>query len=456
MREVKCLAKLDHRNIVRYYNAWVERPPPGWQEQQDEWWKSYLAGTGLAATGLTSTSFTSEDPRLAGVGATSTGVGGGDTSAATESLAARGTFALPPRREDNGGDSFSIVFEKATGDGGAGGDSSFDFSASPASKTSSSSSSDCREAIDWDNSDRRKNQKKKELEELKKPVVQQHTYLYIVMQLCQQESLKDWLKRRPSCGADLPRQRRPLRLFHDICRGVEYVHAQGLIHRDLKPGNIFSADDGRVKIGDFGLVTEGGRQEAEDEDSSSSPTSTPLRHSSSLTRGQHTDQVGTELYMSPEQLARRSYDRKVDVYSLGLILFELLVPFGTQVRQNVRLWYIISKQQSLLLQMERLKILSDLRNLRFPDDFTSREEFDLVRSMLLHKPSERPEAAEVLNTEFMQSVMEEMSLEATGEGGAGDSGGGDNDSGAGGGFPGLRRKRNNTSGSSMGSSFEIT
>ena len=57
MREVKILAKLDHKNIVRYFNTWLERPPPGWQEEQDEWWKraakeaqSPMSGTDFVST----------------------------------------------------------------------------------------------------------------------------------------------------------------------------------------------------------------------------------------------------------------------------------------------------------------------------------------------------------------------------------------------------------------------
>ena len=66
----------------------------------------------------------------------------------------------------------------------------------------------------------------------------------------------------------------------------------------------------------------------------------------------HTEEVGTELYMSPEQLAKKSYNNKVDIYSLGLILFELLVPFSTQ--------------------MERIHTLTKLRQLEFPARFKVR------------------------------------------------------------------------------------
>ena len=69
-------------------------------------------------------------------------------------------------------------------------------------------------------------------------------YLYIVMQLCQRESLKSWLR---SCTFQRVRTQ-SLKMFREICSGVEYVHSQGLIHRDLKPGNIFFSADGTIKV----------------------------------------------------------------------------------------------------------------------------------------------------------------------------------------------------------------
>lgn len=97
--------------------------------------------------------------------------------------------------------------------------------------------------------------------------------------------------------------------------------------------------DQQIKVGDFGLVTtiedEGGRQ---------SPNNAAL-----LKR--HTSQVGTQLYMSPEQLSGKGYSFKVDIFSLGLILLELLVPFSTQ--------------------MERQRVLEAARAHSFPSPFLS-------------------------------------------------------------------------------------
>lgn len=66
-------------------------------------------------------------------------------------------------------------------------------------------------------------------------------------------------------------------------------------------------------------------------------------------RVKHTEQVGTHLYMSPEQIDGRQYNYKVDIYSLGLIFFELLVVFCTE--------------------MERIETLKSLRMSEFPSDF---------------------------------------------------------------------------------------
>ena len=88
--------------------------------------------------------------------------------------------------------------------------------------------------------------------------------------------------------------------------------------------------------------------------------------------------------MSPEQLARKHYDHKVDIYSLGLILFELLVPFTTQ--------------------MERIQSLSALRKMKFPPHFIRSPEYTHVCRMLSHDPKQRPETTEMLSMDFLQDL----------------------------------------------------
>jgi serine/threonine protein kinase len=88
-----------------------------------------------------------------------------------------------------------------------------------------------------------------------------------------------------------------------VCSALAYVHAHGLVHRDLKPSNIMVDDDRRVRLMDFGLVKLAGE-------------------SVGLTL--HGKVVGTYRYMSPEQARGRPVDARSDLYSLGVILFELL------------------------------------------------------------------------------------------------------------------------------------
>jgi len=82
-----------------------------------------------------------------------------------------------------------------------------------------------------------------------------------------------------------------------LCAGVAAAHDRGVLHRDLKPANVMIDGDGNVRITDFGIATAGG------------PADTGF--------------AGTPQYMAPEQLAGRPASIKTDIYSLGLILFEI-------------------------------------------------------------------------------------------------------------------------------------
>ena len=152
--------------------------------------------------------------------------------------------------------------------------------------------------------------------------IQRHI-LYIQMQLSK-KTLLDYFAARHSSIQQAPVDIIVvLHLFAHIVRGVKHVHRQGLIHRDLKPSNCFmDDDDDLVKIGDFGLSRESGDVYADEGDASNT-------YFSKIENTENTAGVGTSSYASPEQISGSDYDSSTDIYSLGIMLFELCYPMMT-------------------------------------------------------------------------------------------------------------------------------
>ncbi|KAK1928856.1 Eukaryotic translation initiation factor 2-alpha kinase 1 [Phytophthora citrophthora] len=218
-------------------------------------------------------------------------------------------------------------------------------------------------------------------------------WLYIQMQYCAGRNLGDYLA-VPTRPMELSRM---LKIFVQIASALAHVHSCGLIHRDLKPANIFVADVDRdeIKLGDFGLSRYAANVNnlnapASLDDSQQGPSSfnglreTPLSTSmwSNMSESNEvTAGVGTYLYASPEQVAGKKYNAKTDIYSLGMILFELCHErFGTT--------------------MERYITLRDARDSKFPVDLRAAkrcpEILEMLRKLLSHDPSTRPTADEVV------------------------------------------------------------
>ncbi len=117
----------------------------------------------------------------------------------------------------------------------------------------------------------------------------------IVMEFVEGRSLKDLLE-----GGPLP-LRQIGRIMDGVLAGLEYSHANGVIHRDIKPGNLMLTKDGTVKIADFGVAR---------------------IESSELT--QDGTMIGTPAYMSPEQFRGDGVDQRTDLYAAGVLLFQML------------------------------------------------------------------------------------------------------------------------------------
>ncbi len=125
-------------------------------------------------------------------------------------------------------------------------------------------------------------------------VVKEGAGFFLVTDLIDGETLADRLKRGPMQPAEAAK------LLAQVARVIDYAHSQSVIHRDLKPANIFLDKAGRPHVGDFGLA----------------------RSREDLIDG--SDRRGTLAYSSPEQLEGQPLDGRSDIWSLGVILFEIL------------------------------------------------------------------------------------------------------------------------------------
>ncbi|KAK6476074.1 eukaryotic translation initiation factor 2-alpha kinase 1 isoform X1 [Huso huso] len=217
--------------------------------------------------------------------------------------------------------------------------------------------------------------------------VQFHLMLYMQMQLCE-ISLQDWILNRntgprensatngPYCLVDAERT---ISIFQQILKGVDYIHSRGVMHRDLKPRNIFlHGHDCHVRIGDFGLAC---RDMIIEDNEQLSPTT-------ETSGSAHTSGVGTYVYAAPEQLEGSYYDSKSDMYSVGILALELFLPFGTE--------------------MERVKTLTALREGMIPGSFTQQWPVltKHIKLLISKAPSCRPCAAQLLQSELFQHTEE--------------------------------------------------
>jgi len=149
---------------------------------------------------------------------------------------------------------------------------------------------------------------------------------FIAMELLEGQTLKRRIAKKSIDVLEL------LEIGIQIADGLEAAHAKGIVHRDIKPANIFLVDRGPAKILDFGLAKFAAfRQSApESSDESSMPTHRHVLEDGLITSPGSS--IGTVAYMSPEQARGQELDARTDLFSLGVVLYEMAtgaVPFGS-------------------------------------------------------------------------------------------------------------------------------
>ncbi|GMM58996.1 serine/threonine-protein kinase [Maudiozyma humilis] len=357
LSEVMLLASLNHQYVVRYYAAWLEEDSPNDNvlDSSEE-----------------------EDSDFS------------DESTDMSELDSEGIFnqsnlmrnRIENLDEDNSNWDFisnsgypDIVFANSSDDK----EDNITFETSDPDSSSSDSDSDSEEETSDSSRIAPSSKTKLTVQSILKPQNTQKdkkkkSTLFIQMEYCENRTLYDLIH-----AENLYEQRDEYwRLFRQILEALSYIHSQGIIHRDLKPMNIFIDVSRNVKIGDFGLAKNVHRSaDILKLDSAGAAGSTDNL----------TSAIGTALYVATEVLTGKgNYNEKIDMYSLGVIFFEMIYPFSTG--------------------MERVNILKELRSplVKFPAEFDENKmkiEEKIIKLLLDHDPSKRPGARTLLNSGWL-------------------------------------------------------
>ncbi len=209
-------------------------------------------------------------------------------------------------------------------------------------------------------------------------VIEHDEQPFIVMEYVVGETLSSRLKRGPMSPLEV------LDIAGQLTSALGEAHRRGIVHRDLKPANVILTHSGRVKILDFGLAK------------------TLISDGAPDTTAGHV--MGTPAYMSPEQMLGYRIDHRTDIYSLGLVLFELLTgqkPFDRRERPR--------------LEMETERRVPRARDLAasVPEEMS-----DAVAHAMSWEPEKRPQSADHLAAELgigASSAADGPTLSKTGE-----------------------------------------
>lgn len=166
--------------------------------------------------------------------------------------------------------------------------------------------------------------------------------IYIQMELCT-SNLGDFLPALSQIDLYSSKKvKERLEIALQICKGIKTIHDSGIIHRDIKTSNIFlsTSEYPQVKIGDFGLATFEDNLKYKEKEKSNGCN-------------YHTKNVGTSIYMSPEQKESNYYSKSSDIYSLGLVLYELMCPYTCQMEKIENFANIKSKGEIVVKQFKR-------------------------------------------------------------------------------------------------------
>ena len=238
------------------------------------------------------------------------------------------------------------------------------------------------------------------------------TWLHIQMEYCR-SNLRDVLDRESAASAPVDEER-AWAWMRQILEGLAHIHAQGIAHRDLKPGNIFVDQRGHLKIGDFGLAKfdAGGGFGGADDPSAAAEAAREAAEvlGSRDERGDERDTgaVGTYLYTAPEiDSGDLHQSSKVDLYSAGIVFYEMLRRFSTGMERAVELGALRAAKPK-----SGSSGAADVASVA-PEDFRAKfaQQTALVAALLAPDPSERPGASEVLSSGFLPPKGGDEALE---------------------------------------------